>query len=82
MSAPSWATHYGWFGLCPIWIEEFDDGSVRIEPRHWSLGWLMSVSDALVGAWIWLYSLTHPDWEPVFPIKVTGELAWALKDDQ
>lgn len=66
-------THKGWFGLCPVYIGDIDDEGPFIDPRHWSLMWLM-----LLSAFAYQVIMTVCDFVGVecggLPIKVTGEL--------
>lgn len=67
-------THKGWFLLCPIYIADLDTDAPFIHPRHWSLMAWMLVNEALLATFLFVRSMMDPDYEPLFPIKVTGEL--------
>ena len=41
-------THKGWFGLCPVYLAGIDSDGPNVDPRHWSLGWLMDLSEAVL----------------------------------
>lgn len=68
-------THKGWFGLCPVYFADIDSDAPLAEPRHWSLGWLMHLSVAIYSAVIFMKTVIDPEWMPVWPLRVTGELA-------
>jgi len=64
-------THRGWFGVCPIYLDGLGDGPV-LAPRHWifePLLWISEAAFALANFWL---SATDPEFEPGFPIRVTG----------
>ena len=67
-------THKGWFGLCPIYLAEIDSPAPYCDPRHWSLAWLMTVSDAIYSLCFWLGSYLNPDYVPAWPLLVSGVL--------
>ena len=73
MTAPDWATHKGWFGFCPVWVA-FEGEGVHMEARHWLLEYALDASEWCVGAAIFCYSWLNPKWEPMFPIRLTGEI--------
>jgi hypothetical protein len=67
-------THKGWFGLCPVYFANLDSESPNVEPRHWSLAWIMDFSEAMFFAVNWMRSLIDPTHEPGWPLKITGQL--------
>lgn len=73
MSELEW-THKGWFGLCPVYIAELDTDEPFIEPRHWLFEPLMFISHYGFVSLIFLISLVDPEYEPNWPIRITGEL--------
>lgn len=67
-------THKGWFGVCPVLLAGIDSDGPNVDPRHWSLGLLMDLSEVVFGAYIHLRTSLDQDYEPAWPILVTGEL--------
>ena len=43
-------THSGWFGLCPVYIGDAKSEEPFLDPRHWSLEWLLWLS-------LWFFEL-------------------------
>jgi hypothetical protein len=75
MTPPITFTHKGWFGLCPVYIGDINTEGPCLDPRHWSLSWLMPVSEAIFGMAFWIMTTINPDYEPMWPIRITGKLA-------
>lgn len=71
---PSWATHKGWLGLCPVYMAGLDDEGPTVEPRWRVLAWLMPLSEAIFGICFTLRQAVDPTYEPEWPIRVTGRL--------
>jgi len=67
-------THRGWLGLCPVLIANTDDCSPVIEPIHPVFEPLLSLSVAIFNAINWTLSAMREDHEPVFILRVTGQL--------
>lgn len=67
-------TNKGWFGLCPVYFANLDSEAPDIHPRHWSLEWLMDLSEFIYGPCHWLKSVADPLYEGGWPLQVTGEL--------
>ena len=66
-------THKGWIGVCPIYIAD-PDGECCVEPRL-SIYWpLMRLGDAVFAMGFWLRTMVDPFYEPMWPIRITGEL--------
>lgn len=68
-------THKGWFGLCPVYLANLGSDAPDIDERHWLLTPWMTFNGWLLNALIFVKSVLDPDYEPAFPILVTGELA-------
>lgn len=68
-------THKGWFGLCPVYLAGLDSDGPNVDPRHLSLGWLMDLSEAVFGSYIYLRTMFNPAFEPMWPLVITDELA-------
>ncbi len=61
-------THMGWYGLCPIFLAEADEGrAAHITPRSW---WLWPLY-MLMFPILWLFSLFFPGLNN--SILITGE---------
>lgn len=67
-------THKGWFGICPVYLADLDGDGAIVEPRSALLWPLMRLSEAFMGLAILVCSAIYEDYEPVFAIRVTGEL--------
>lgn len=67
-------THKGWFGLAPVYFGNLESEAPAVIERHWSLGWLIDVSDAFFQLANVLASIANADHEPFFALRVTGEL--------
>lgn len=68
-------THKGWLGLCPVYLGNLDSDGPLVEPRHWTLGWLLSLSLWLYDSAAFVPSATDPTFVPHWPIYVSGKLA-------
>lgn len=68
-------THYGWFaGICPIYLADFAGSSATLVERNWVPSWWLVFCTELFGAFIWARTFIDPEWEPMFPIAITGEI--------
>ncbi|WP_421696909.1 hypothetical protein [Ancylobacter sp.] len=67
-------TQKGWFGLCPVYIGDLHTGCPLLVERHWSLLPLMMLSEWFFAAIMFVKSWQDPEWEPAWPIKVTGDI--------
>lgn len=65
-------THYGYFGICPVMFADLESGAPHIEPRF-KLGWLMDISESLIGLYFNFRINRDPGYEPMFPLLVKGE---------
>lgn len=67
--------HKGWiFGVVPVYIGDLESRGPMIAERNGIPEWWFSLFEALFGIFCWLMTLANPDFEPTFPILVTGEL--------
>ena len=66
-------THKGWFGICPIYLGDIE-GECNVTAMHDWLEWLMDVSEVLMGLAISVRCWLNPEYEPMFAMRVTGEL--------
>lgn len=67
-------THKGWFLWCPVYIADLDSEAPVLQERHWSLMPWFAINEALLCLCIFVRSTMDPEWEPMWPIKVTGEM--------
>lgn len=67
-------THRGWFGLCPVRIARLDSPCPVLEAAHWSLEWLMDLSEVLLCAAAWVHAQLDPAYEPEWPIWLAAEI--------
>ena len=67
-------THKGWFGVCPVYLAEIETDAPLVEPRHWVFAPLFWFSDVSFRILIGVASIASPDYEPAWPIRVTGRL--------
>lgn len=67
-------THYGWFGLCPVIFAGIESGEPFIEPRFEFLRFLFVFSEFLIESYLNLRCAMNPEFEPMLPIVVSGEL--------
>lgn len=68
-------THKGLFGLCPVYMTdpEANDGPA-IEARHWIFEPLFDFSEWMFWAINRVLERLDADYQPVFPLIVTGAL--------
>lgn len=62
----------GWLGLAPIYVND-PDGACMVASRSKYLEWWLTINSLmfqLVGA---IASWIVPDFEPNFPLRITGE---------
>lgn len=67
-------THYGWFGICPVYLANLDTECPAVAPRRELYVPLFVISEWLLGAAIYVKTFLDPEWVPYWPIRVTGEL--------
>jgi hypothetical protein len=68
--------HIGWFcGMCPVYLSGIDTGEPMIVERNWVPEWWFSVTEALFAAFCYFASWLDPEFEPAFPIMITGVIA-------
>lgn len=67
-------THKGWFCLCPIYIANLETGEPTLEARRWVPEWWFTCNEIAFGLVVQVTMTFKPDFEPLFPILVTGEL--------
>lgn len=67
-------THKGWFFMCPVYLNADDGEGMYVDARWWWLDWWFSVNNAIFAALVYIKTAINPDYEPMFPFRVTGEL--------
>lgn len=71
-------THIGWFcGLCPIYIGEISSSAPFIEIRNGVPDWWFSVVVWLFDGFSLAAGLIVPNYEPAFPLVITGAIGKA-----
>ena len=66
-------THYGSFLGVPVLIDMTDDECPALEARY-CLWWLMNGMEFLFGIYCTIMSAINANFEPLFPIKIKGEI--------
>jgi hypothetical protein len=67
-------THYGWFFMCPIYLNANEGDGMAVEARHWMLEPWFTVNELIFAACVWIMTSINPEYEPMFPFRVTGEI--------
>lgn len=67
-------THYGWFAGCPVYLADIGSASATMVERNWIPGWWLSFVTDAFGCCIYVRSFLDPDYEPMFPIAISGEI--------
>ena len=67
-------THKGWFFLCPVYLNPEDGEGMDVAARYSWLEWWFDVNHWLFSIVVTIVSFFNPDYEPMFPFRVTGEL--------
>lgn len=68
--------HYGrMFGLVPVYIGDAEGPSPRVCVRNWWPEWLLDVGEAIFGACVWVKTAMDPEYEPMYPIVLTGKIS-------
>lgn len=73
MSMKQEYTHYGVFGVCPVFIGGVDTEAPMLCPRF-GMGWLFWLSQVLYTLAFTVYSALNPMYEPLWPIEIRGKL--------
>lgn len=68
-------THKGWFGICPVYLAKIETDAPVVEPRWRFLGCLLVLSEAVFGLIIYIATAINPDYEPAWPLLITGQLS-------
>ena len=68
-------THRGWFcGLVPVYIGNLDSDTPTLIERNGIPEWWFSFVDWLFGTFVLVATTLVPDYEPQYPILITGAL--------
>lgn len=67
-------THYGWMGLCPVYIYQPEGPDTVIDARHPWLEWLHDLSIAIFDVMNFVGSVMNPEYDEGYPLWVAGEL--------
>jgi hypothetical protein len=71
-------THYGWFGICPVYLGNLEDPfAVKVAPRWWSVIPLFHINLWIQASCIYLQSYFDPSYQPCWVFSIEGEI-----DDQ
>lgn len=70
-------THYGLFcGCVPVYFRADGDEGCELAVRNWWPDFLLPLAESLYGAVCFLGTLVNPDLEPMWPIRIQGEIYW------
>lgn len=68
-------THKGLFaGVVPIYLSHIDSDAPYVVGRWWWCDLLMEIIEPLFGLCISLRTLFDDDYEPTYPMQITGEI--------
>ena len=67
-------THKGWIAFCPVYIADIDSDAPIVCERNWVPEFVLTLANWAQMSAMWLLSAIFHDYEPLFAIKVTGEL--------
>lgn len=67
-------THYGWFGFCPVYINDPWGRAPGVVARHAWLHPLLKLNVFLQQAAIVFCSIINPEWTPSWKIRLSGKL--------
>lgn len=66
-------THYGWLGLCPIYVNMSDPDSPGVCCRNGWPEWWLDLNSSIQGLFMFVL-LQIFGTEPMFALKLTGEI--------
>lgn len=66
-------SHRGWFGFCPIYVNNPYGRCPDVCPRHPWLMPLMRLNIEIQRLAVSVCMLMDPEWSPVWKIKLTGK---------
>lgn len=68
-------THKGWLcGLVPVLIANPYSDCPMLKARWWWLEFVMDGVEAMFSAYATVRMVLQPNYEPLFPIRITGEV--------
>lgn len=74
-------THYAWFAwIVPCYFSEEAAGGEHgpqgcvLQVRNWLPEWLLTAATHLYGSFVFLVTLVDDDYEPMWPIALTGPI--------
>lgn len=70
---PDWKYNGLFCGIVPIRLTDYRDEPPAIEARY-KLDLLLDIVEGLFGLFIMVSSAIDPDFVPMYPIKITGEI--------
>lgn len=74
LTVPEWATHTGlMFGIVPVWLN-MNDEAPMVDGRFIGCNLLLTVCERLFAILVLMVTMVNDEYEPMFPIKITGEL--------
>ncbi len=68
-------THKGWFFLCPVYLNPDDGEGMAVEARYSWLEWWFTINEGFFSLMVLVVTFFNPEYEPMFPFRVTGETA-------
>lgn len=78
---PTLFTHKGWFGFCPIYLADtYSEGPTVVERRPLFIP-LMWLSEFGFACALSARQLLGDQSEPLFPLRITGELIPPISED-
>lgn len=64
-----------YLGVVPVYLESLQVEGPRMAERHWSLIPLRAAVEFVWGMYTTMKTLVNSDYEPSFPLVITGELS-------
>lgn len=75
-------THKGWFGICPIYLNDPDVHEIpNLKARHWAFEPVFVLSEWIFTALFFFAFVINPDLEAGWPINITGTLPEPIVED-
>lgn len=70
-------THKGlMFGIVPVYLDFTSRECPEVEGRFFGCEFLLTVCGLAFEAFSYVMTLANPEYEPLFPIAITGVLDW------
>lgn len=70
----------GWFGICPIYLTDPSSDAPDVVARHKLLEPVFTFSEWVYGIIIFMKSWIDVEYEPSWPMVITGEGEFDVKD--